>query len=295
MKHLQTFLQISDYPFRNKERWLWVVKILVTTFCLWFIIDRISNTTFPPGALILSSNHLPYLLIATALMPVNWFMEIHKWRLSISEEKLTFLEGATAVLGGLALNWLLPFTLGDVGGRLANVKNKKRSAAILMILRTISLIVTAVYGSYAVLFYLDLSYYYFFLVAVIVIILALLLARIYGLKDSRTFMSIILISLGRYILFTSQFMLIIWALIPELPIHLIFAGVGWIFLFRSVIPSLFGNFGVREASALVFFEQYLDPSTLILLPCLLIWVINTVLPSLVGAALIFNIKVNIAQ
>ncbi|MCP4460549.1 MAG: hypothetical protein GY816_21385 [Cytophagales bacterium] len=83
-------------------------------------------------------------------------------------------------------------------------------------------------------------------------------------------------------IFTIQFIVLFYAFIPDVSLLVILAGVGWTFFFRSVIPSLFGNLGVREVGALVFFESFVSEPSLILISSLLIWLINTVAPSVLG-------------
>ena len=106
---------------------------------------------------------------------------------------------------------------------------------------------------------------------------------------------VLALSLLRYVIFTFQFYLVLSLFLPELAWYLILLGIGWIFLFRSVIPSFLGNFGVREASAIVFFQAYVPDVSIVLIPCLIIWMINTVIPSILGTVYVFKLKLNIAQ
>jgi len=98
------------------------------------------------------------------------------------------------------------------------------------------------------------------------------------------------LSVLRYAIFTVQFTVLIHVFLPEIALDVAMLGVGWTFLFRTVIPSLFGNFGVREASAMMFFEPLVNDMTLILFPCLLIWFINTVVPSIFGAFALLSLN-----
>lgn len=228
-------------------------------------------------------------------MPFNWLLEVEKWRISVPHEKLTFHQSMSGVLSGLALNWVLPFTLGDVSGRLAGVINYKKTGAALLLNRALSLGITLIFGGCSVLFYWNASPTYFWILPIGFIVLIAVLKVFYKSLETSRFVKILVLAITRYLIFTIQFALIIYAFIPALSISVVILGIGWVFLFRSLIPSLFGNFGVREASALMFFESFLDTPSLILFPCLLVWVINTVLPSIVGVSYIFKLKFNIAR
>ncbi|WP_421871966.1 hypothetical protein [Marinoscillum sp.] len=295
MKHLLTWLQINDYTLRNKERWLWVLKIVITAFCLWFLITKLQSTQYPPGSLLISSKVLPWILLVLALVPLNWFLEIQKWRASIPEEQLSFQEGLQAVLCGLALNWLMPFTLGDVSGRLSNVKNIRRTGVALVANRALSMGITLSYGGYAFLYFKEYPMSLYGWVVAVILLAFVMVAVMYGVRELVTFRQMLWYTLLRYLVFTFQFVVLIWAFVPQLSLEIIFIGVGWIFLFRTIVPALFGNIGVREASAVVFFESYLESAAIILIPCVLIWIINNVLPSLVGLGLMFKLRVNIAR
>ncbi|MEQ8471660.1 MAG: hypothetical protein RIC35_10755 [Marinoscillum sp.] len=272
-----------------------MIKILFTAASLWFIMAHIQQSSFPLGSLTLTSQNLWWIMIAVILMPINWWLEIVKWRISVPAENLTFNEARTAVLSGLALNWVLPFTLGDLSGRLAAVNHYRATAKALLVTRMLSLGITLVFGGFAVLHFFSLPQMSYLLVIIGFIFLTFLMYRVYGSKEHVRFIKILTLTAIRYLVFTAQFTVLIYAIIPSLSFSVLILGIGWVFLFRSVIPSLFGNFGIREASALVFFESYLETPAMILLPCLLIWMINTIIPSIVGATYIFKLKVNIAR
>ena len=140
-------MQISDNPVRYKEKFSWLLKIVVSAICLWFVLNKLKSSEYPPGELLLDSSLLPVFCLVLLLMPLNWYLEIQKWRFSIANEELSFKEGMHAVFAGLALNWVLPFTLGDVGARLSNVKNYKQSGIALMLTRVISIGITSLISS----------------------------------------------------------------------------------------------------------------------------------------------------
>lgn len=286
MKYLQPLLQSNHTTHRYKNVLLWCAKLLITVACLYFIYEKLSETHPEPGKLALATDHFYLIGIVLLLMPLNWYLEAERWRLSVAHESLSLRQSVVAVLTGQALNWVLPFTLGDIGGRLAVVKNVKKSALALLVIRLLSLAITLCFGSYAVIYHFQLGIPLVAVGLVTFVLLAYVLMRIYGSDQQLVYYQIVGLTFLRYAVFTAQFVWVIMAFLPELPLSVIVPGVGWIFLFRTVVPSLFGNFGVREASALVFFENILPVPGLILVPCLVIWIINTIIPSLAGALLI---------
>ncbi len=236
-------------------------------------------------------------------MPVNWGLEIFRWQLSLRQEGLHSWSMATQqVLAGCTLNWLLPFTTGEWVMRLNEATQPLRRSWLILFNRALMLAFTCLLGGYGLYTYGLQNRYLWLTVATPVMILGFLvwLSRSWrGLSltgISASFVAqIILLSVLRYAVFTLQFYLLLDYFLSALPMTILLAGVGWIFLFRSLIPSLFGNLGIREASALVFFNSYPVATSDVLTAALLIWSINSVLPALVGLYFIARIRLNIAS
>lgn len=294
-------MQSNHYTGSFKRPAEWLLKITITLMCVWFIFQKIEPGSFNLLPFIKAPEFLLILFVTIVLMLANWFLEAWKWRISIPDEKLTIWESLSAILGGLAMNWILPLTLGDAGGRLANVRNYKKTLYALVINRGIMFLFSSIYGITSLLFYFkELNSYSFFCVILSGLSISIFYIKYNRKKDHATMPNTIvkkvfLLSVLRYFVFSFQLYLLIAFFNPSLSTLVVVLGIGWIFFFRSFVPSLFGNFGVREASALIFFEQYLSEASLILIPCMLIWVINTVVPSFFGAFSILKLRVNIAQ
>lgn len=286
-------MQINHYTERYKKSLEWTVKIIVTGLCIYFISTRVDLSDINLKEAFDKPDGIIIYMIVLMLMPLNWALEAEKWRVSIPHETSSFQEAWRRVLAGLALNWVIPFTLGDVGGRLLNVQNAKKSAGALLINRTILLLITLLYGGIAVLYYFD--WYNHWMLAVPFLVVGVGLAALSSWGNGSMWIQVLALSLLRYAIFTFQFYLVLSLFLPELAWYLILLGIGWIFLFRSVIPSFLGNFGVREASAIVFFQAYVPDVSIVLIPCLIIWMINTVIPSILGTVYVFKLKLNIAQ
>ena len=294
MKHLLTWAQISDYKERYKTNILLVMKICVAFACLWFIYSKVSFEEIKWETFSLGFSRPILMVFVIILMPFNWSLEAERWRVAVDEEPLTFRESISKILAGLALNWVVPFTLGDAGGRLIGVLNYQKSGIALVKNRMIMLVITVVFGAGSVMFYYQvLSLRAIGIFIIIIVAIALFLSN--RLPKLILTKEIVILSLLRYLIFTIQFIVLLYLFLPELKYEVIIFGVGWIFLFRTIIPSLFGNFGVRESSAILYFEPHVADLNLVLIPCLLIWIINTVIPSIVGSYFVFNWKTNQSQ
>ena len=67
-------------------------------------------------------------------------------------------------------------------------------------------------------------------------------------------------------------------------------GIFSIFFLKSIIPTLLGGFGVRETVTLLVFTPFVDGMETVLLPSLILWLLNIVIPSIVGFFPILNFK-----
>jgi uncharacterized membrane protein YbhN (UPF0104 family) len=68
-------------------------------------------------------------------------------------------------------------------------------------------------------------------------------------------------------------------------------GVAFVFLVKSVIPTLF-DLGVREFSAVYFFSKFGFSPEPVMISSLILWIVNILIPSLVGTFLVFDLKIS---
>ena len=73
---------------------------------------------------------------------------------------------------------------------------------------------------------------------------------------------------------------------------LVLAGITWVFLAKSVIPTFnfLSDLGIREFSAVLFFDSFSVPVEPIVLASLLIWVINILIPTLSSMPLMWKLR-----
>ena len=98
----------------------------------------------------------------------------------------------------------------------------------------------------------------------------------------------------RYLVFAGQFTLLLYWLDLPLGLFEIFAGVTWILLAKSVIPAFnfLSDLGVREFSALYFFGLLGVAPAAVLTASLTIWLLNILIPTLVGSIFITQMKLS---
>ena len=275
-----------------------MARILILSLSIWFIGTQLDQKW--TLSLDVFQDKWGVIAMVGGLAFVNWGLEVWRWKWSLdSIRPHTWTEAMSQVFGGLTLNWILPFTSGDLLSKLLPNDDKKKVAVLIFYNRVIMLCLTILIGAFGVYSYsaevFQLQRWPMGLAVILMYFLSVFIRQFaqkkgYALPSS-LLVKISLLSLIRYAVFIVQFYLLILAFNPSLEPAIIIGGVGWTFLFRSIVPSLFGNLGVREASAFLYFESHVPDMMLILAPSLLIWLINTVAPSILGLYYLLKFRV----
>ena len=284
-----------------KPRIIILIKLLLLAGCAFFLYSGLKNQFISVDELTLPNGFGWFLIIVIVLMPINWYLEALRWKLSIGLfEPITMKKSWGSVLGGQALNWVLPFTSGDLLSRISQQKDKYQATAAVVLNRGIMLTITLILGLYGMSFLarqFNLNGWFLLGMIISVPILKVIfkksIDRFLGYfreLDNPLLMRIVGISLLRYAIFVTQFYLLLTAFLPTLSPQLILAGIGWVFITRSALPLLFGGIGVREASGIFFFGFYVSDLQLVVFPISLIWIINILIPSLAGLWFVWRFK-----
>lgn len=308
----------------HKYKWIILVKILVLLVCGWFIYQKISNperfgeefTNIFKEAIDLPS---VFILIGVIfLMPFNWLFEAMKWRLlARPHSDISIGESFRGVMSGLSLGFITPHGVGDYVGRLLSLSGRSRSQLIgsVWLGRVFQMFITALFGTVGIWMFLQASsievfskspWWWITLFVLMLVGVFLYCSRIkfFGeriryyfslIRDYRVqdYFLLFLYSLGRYIIFSTQYLLILYVFEIPLPTIVLFGGISWMFLMKSVVPSFnfLSDLGVRELSVLTFFDLYNVSQPAILTSSLLLWMINILIPVLIGLYFVFRLNI----
>ncbi|MEO5984543.1 MAG: lysylphosphatidylglycerol synthase domain-containing protein [Ferruginibacter sp.] len=246
-------------------------------------------------------------------------------------EKFTFLTSVKSVLAGCSVTMLTPNRIGEYGGRILYVEESQRLKAIsVTILGSMSqLLVTLVMGTCGLLlmrfFPQDQRLFFDTLpwilgnvlltvsigFSIIMIMLYMkirfflnLLLRIHFLSklvdyikvlevfSGKQLLRILFLSLSRYIVFILQYVLLLNVMEVEVSIVMCFWLLTIFYLVMAVAPTIgFLELPVRAAISLELFRRYSINIAGIQAAALGIWLINLVIPAMIGSVLIFGIKI----
>ena len=250
-------------------------------------------------------------LMVILMMPMNWFMEAIKWKFLVRKlDEISLSNAFKGVLSGLTLSFATPHGVGDYFGRILSIHKLGREGLVgsLFISRISQMLATALFGLIG-LFYL---FGFFWLMMGLGLIVILSLAT-YGIliwlnKHTKLNKYILLVnqytkselaqvqvlSIIRYLIFSIQFLLVIYIFIPNLDFLLTYGGVTFIFLAKSILPTFnfLSDLGIREYAAIEYFEKFNFDTIPIIAASLSLWVINILIPTIIGIPSMLKLKWN---
>ena len=297
-----------------------ILKITIFFASISFIYTRIKDSGESFSNVLKSASKI-YLIPITILMLLNWFLEAQKWKISASIiEDISIKKAFKGTFSGVTISTILPNRMGDFLGKILFLKteNKKEGMPLALYGNYAQLVTTLLFGSLGII---TLVIYpgllpqlkYNMLFSLITLLIAVVSIYIYlnpnlwvkwisNLKQASKFqienikklnlLKILLLSIGRYLIFLIQFWLALKMFNVDLSITHIISLIGMYYLFVTFIPGLFlAKIGIRESVALWLFTGIFNDLTIISVT-LLVWLINIAIPSLIGAIIISNIGWN---
>ena len=271
-----------------------------------------------------------FLLLAFILMPVNWILESKKWQLlSANFESQSLTESIKTVLGGVVCSLFSPARIGEYGGRVLFVKaeNNWKAVTATMVGSLSQLVIVLSIGSLGLISWLGyyamankyaltgfiLLWFFITLVGMAVYfhvdIFINIIKRVKFLNrfesfcegllvlkkySQRDLTNTLLYSFIRYSVYSFQYALLLLFFGINIGLLPTISGISAIFFIQTGVPlppiwdlfargevalQIWGSFGANELSVLAATFS--------------LWVINLILPSLLG--LIFIVKINIIK
>lgn len=314
----------------SKSKLFWLLKITITVIAYSYIYYRISDVwqLGDDSELFQSWNCQKTILLLTSflLMIFNWLVESFKWRsLILHIEHLSFLKSIKSVYIGITCAIFTPYRIGEYFGRPLLLSKKNRSSALFAnILGSISQnIVTVSMGIIGLLFY-TLSPNHenilisgiLILLTILVFILILLLFSLFFpsklisfIKKTGWFISyydklifltkytksqllyILALSFSRYLIFFSQYFLLLHLFDIEISIKSAFTAISISYVFLFSIPGVpIADIGIRGSLALFFIGAFSSNNLGILAASSSLWIINLAVPSIIGSFFLIQVK-----
>jgi hypothetical protein len=322
-------LKVKTLTAKYKRIFSTLLKIGIVVFAFYFIYVKLTANQDLEGFIKLLST-IPKIEITAILstvillMFVNWGLEAVKWkRLISSVEKISLWKSIESVFCGLTWAVFTPNRLGEYGGRVFFLSPKRRVIGVVaMAVGNIGqMVLTNVFGSIALCIFIyrykHMDYRFFMALCFIATVFSLFLIVFYfnirwvnGILLSMRFtrkykkfytilaryrkaelFRILLFCLARYAVFSSQYFILFYWLIPNLFYADIVMMVCILFFIQSNLPSLdLFDVGIRSVTALFFFNYVTNENASVVACTASIWLINIIIPAILGSYFVFKMN-----
>ena len=276
----------------------------------------------------LSTQQIPWLLGAMLLMPLNWALETEKWRKLIrSFENLSFGLAFKAVISGVTLSMFTPNRIGEYGGRILYVSPENNwKAVIATLVGSFSQLLILLSCGLVGLFYFSLSYLVvdnyitYSILAMGIGFISLLLFCFFNIEliipiarkipwpnflnsfirqfavlkryDAATLFQVLKLSFLRYLVYSLQYYLLLRFFGIDAPFIPAMSAIASIYLLQTSIPlPPLWDLIVRGNIAIYIWSFFSTNELSILAATFGLWILNLIVPSLVGLVLILNTNV----
>jgi uncharacterized membrane protein YbhN (UPF0104 family) len=297
----------------------WAAKILAAALLLTVLLRHLDARHLLEAA---SRANAPLLLAAVLLLLPNLATQYAKWALLLRRVRpdATSREVRNSLLLGFSLGLATPARVGEFGGRAAALHrdDAPQLMGLTAVDKFLTMIVTLVVGIAGTALF---AARYPFVDAVALIVAALLAAAVLtaavllvlraraasdsarllprllrgvaeGMRsvDATTLRRALLLSVLFYLTFSAQFLLLLCAFGPcDLPGTV--AGITVVMLVKTVIPPVtLGELGVREGASVLVFGLAGMSTAMAFNASLLLFVINLLLPALLGVPLLLRLR-----
>lgn len=278
----------------------------------------------------LTFDKIHWLFITAVLIPINWTFETLKWQVLIKDfEKLSFGKAYQAILSGITFSLFTPNRIGEYGGRILLVKPENNWKAVIATLvgsfsQLLVLLSCGILGLLLFIYlFLEIDQWIWlsiFFVGILFTFLMLfcfynidlvipIVKRIpfaYKLrrfvKDvnvlrnySSSILSLaLLFSFLRYVTYTLQYFFMLQFFGIKVSIIKGLAGIATIYLLQTSIPlPPIWDLFARGQIALEIWGFSSENEIGILASTFTLWVLNLIIPALIGT--IFIVRINVLQ
>lgn len=302
------------------------LKLLIGVISFYIIYAKLAAIPQLKEQIIhLCSEPSVYLTIGVVLllMPVNWGIESFKWKLITNQvEVINYSTALKSVFSGICLGNVAPGRAMEFLAKIYYFKSENKPTITILhfINGMFQMLITVVVGLISITYKLthngqSTNIIYVILIGGICMILffcwailnvSFIQQKLKFIKwfdkigetervhfSKQLIFQLIVLSIIRYLVFTIQFYLVLDALSPQLDLWWAFTSIAAYFMLTSIIPMIsFIEPAIRAAIALFVFNNATDSSITVVLASTLLWVINVVIPSIIGYVVILKEKID---
>jgi uncharacterized membrane protein YbhN (UPF0104 family) len=272
-------------------------------------------------------NKYSLILIVILMMFINWILESLKWKFMIRKiEEISFFTSLRAIFSGITVSSFTPNRIGEYGGRVFCLEKSDRIQAVFITIlcSMAQLLTTIIFGSFAFIilheqflddqsFIIKISNFsllvlsglnilfvlaYFNVAYLIKVLLKFSFfnflrqyINVISLFNTRDLLVTFLYSVFRYLVFSIQFLILLYAFNVDISFYDAVLSIMLVFFFITLTPTItIAEIGVRGSMALLVFMKFSSNVIGILSSTFLLWIINLIIPAIIGSFFIFSLK-----
>ena len=303
-----------------------IIKIVIVFFSFYFIYHQlVENKSFEELDISVLKDTVKknkvYLVGVILMMFLNWLVEALKWRYMISKiENISIMTAFRAIFTGITVSTFTPNRIGEYGGRVFCLEQGDRIKAVFItVLCSMSqLLVTILYGSISLFILFDeiLIDKTFLSVSLLILLNLFLLFSYFNIshivnflgkfkliKSFKKYLEVLVMynykdliiafiySNTRYFIFSLQFIILLHVFGINISFMDAILSVMLIFFFITITPTItIAEIGVRGSVAIFVLGLFSSNDIAILSSTTLLWLINLIIPAIIGSFFIFSLK-----
>lgn len=311
----------------NKSTKIWVNYLagaIISGFLLWNIYVQVASKQqedFTHLYRLAAGKHQLFLWVAVGLMFVNIFLEGCKWNLLANfVDPVPFHRSFASYLAGVAISIVTPNRVGEYPARILYLGRQHTAGYISVSVLGVISQLTSIYalGFFGLVYYNvrfpSLPAQIALIVCMVLCVLGIvafwrfqdwwprlgnwpLLRRfaVYGKLLLRVPVStrvvILLLSITRGVIFTAQYLFLLWWLGVAIPLVGGFCTAALFFWVMAVVPTIsLTELGVRGNVSLELFGVFSPDALPILAASAALWFLNLIIPAVVGSLLLLRMR-----
>lgn len=310
------------------------VKVLISSLAIGFIAYKLNQrqsdlSLFLDHLLSLSFSEiaLKFLIPSIALMILNWWMEVVKWKkLLDTNVEISWRISIKAVLSGTTIGVFSPNRMGEFVGRVLALKPEQRiKGSLLSMVNGLSQsLATFTFGVFGLLILVEefakvplgfVGTKILQLTLVIAVVLAFTIYlrmnmlvklplrwkalakyqhyfEVFTAVDAHLLKQLFNLSMVRFLTFILQYVVVFSLLLSSPNLLQVLVGSVLTLFSSTLLPFLpIPDLLVRESMALSYFQLYDFDPLIVSVAVLVVWLVNVALPALIGTSALFTYRI----
>lgn len=315
---IRYFAQMISVSHKAKQFLVLLIKLLIVGGAFYFIYSQLAENPKLEWNkfrhLMVNTLSFQSILIILLLTFLNRFLEILKWQNLVEViHKISLFESTKQVLGALTAGLFTPNGIGEYAGKalfFEKVKTKK-IVFLNLICNGIQMVLTVIFGVFGLL-YFNIHFNVItpktvaFLFGICFLLFGMLFfskrwsVKGYSIEKlihkintipKKIHQKNILLGLGRYLVFSHQYYFLLLIFGIDAPYLLLMATITSVYFIASSLPTFqFLDFAVKGSVSVYFFGFIGVNEWVVVFISTLMWVLNTVLPVIIGSYFVLNYK-----